>query len=117
MTVTALTPTPHQKVLGTTQIRADVFPANVHYSFADNPYPKSRVLVTADEIIVLVDGRPSAPNVAYSGRLEDLSGDRRMLVATTADGTITVSRAQGCGCGSRLKSYRPFQRVVRMAAR
>lgn len=116
MTVTALTPVPHQQVRGTVQIRADVYPANVVYSFAHNEYSQSRAIVTADEVIVLVDGRDT-PNVYYRGRLENVGGTHDMLVATTADGTVTVTRAQGCGCGSRLKSYQPFTRAVRMAAR
>lgn len=115
MTMLALTPTPHTPVVGTVQVRADVWPATVVYSFADNPFPKSRVIITADEITVLVES--GGPSVYYTGRLEDYSGDRKSLVATTADGTITVTKASGCGCGSKLKTYRPYSRAVRMASR
>lgn len=118
MTTTMLTPVPHAMVRGTVAVRADVFPANVEFSFLDDQVSKSRTIVTADEVIVLAEGvRGGNPNVVYSGRLEDVTGDRKALVATTADGVVTITRGSGCGCGSRLKSYRPFQRAVRMPSR
>lgn len=106
----------HEKVSGTVAIRSDVFPASVQFSFADNPYPKVRAIVTADEVIVLVeDGNP--PGVLYQERLDDVSGTRQTLTATTADGTVTIARGGGCACGSRLRSYRPFGRSVMLARR
>jgi hypothetical protein len=110
-------PIPHQKTEGAVAVRADVYPANVTFSFGVNPYPRSRAIITADTVMVLVEGGSggSGASVLYEGRLEDYSGDRTRLVATTADGEITVTRQSGCGCGSRLRSYRPFGRAVRMA--
>lgn len=99
---------------GPVQLRADVYPANVGFSFAESPYGKTRVIVTADSVLVLVDGQGS-PRLLYEGRLEDVTGDRRTMVATTADGTISISRAQGCGCGSRLKTFKAYRSGVRMA--
>ncbi len=107
-------PIPHRKTEGAVAVRADVYPANVTFSFGVNPYPRSRAIITADTVTVLVEGGSGAA-VLYEGRLEDYSGDRTRLVATTADGEITVTRQSGCGCGSRLRSYRPFGRAVRMA--
>jgi hypothetical protein len=93
-----------------------VFPADVQFSFATHPYPKARAIVTADEVIVLVeDGNP--PGVLYQARLVDVSGTRQALTAITEDGTVTITRAGGCGCGSRLRSYRPFGRSVALARR
>ena len=107
-------PPRHERVAGTVAIRSDVYPANVEFSFATNPYPKTRAIITADEIIVLVeDGRP--PGVLSRERLEDVSGSRSQVMATTVDGTIRVTRQNGCGCGSSLKTYRPFDRVVALA--
>ena len=52
----------------------------------------------------------------YEGRLEDVHRRPQQIVtATTADGDVTITRGGGCGCGSRLRSYRPFGRAVRMA--
>jgi hypothetical protein len=108
------TPTPHKKAEGAVAVRADVYPANVTFTFGVNPYPRSRAIVTADTVLVLVEGGSGAA-VLYEGRLENYTGDRTQLVATTADGEVTITRQGGCGCGSRLRSYRPFGRAVRMA--
>lgn len=105
---------PHQRAAGTVAVRVDVFPAIVSFSFMDNPYAKARAILTADEALILVEAG-SGPAVLYQERLEDVQGDRRTVVATTADGDITITRAGGCGCGSRLRGYRPFGRTVRMA--
>jgi hypothetical protein len=108
-------PVPHQKTSGTVPVRTDVYPATVEFSFASNPYPRTRAIITADTVLVLVEGGQSAA-VLYEERLEDVATvGRRQIVATTADGTVTIARQGGCGCGSRLRSYRPFGRAVRMA--
>ena len=107
---------PHQRVAGAVAVRADVFPAKVTFSFMDNPYVKARAILTADEALILVEASGgSGPSVLYQERLEDVQFvSREQVVATTADGNITISRAGGCGCGSRLRGYRPFSRTVRM---
>jgi len=106
----------HEKEARSVAVRSDVFPANVDFSFATNPYPKTRAIVTADEVIVLVeDGNP--PGVLYRERLEDVTGTRAQVTATTADGTVTITRGGGCGCGSSLRSYRPFARSMALARR
>lgn len=110
------TPVPHQQIQGAVPVRSDVYPANVVFSFADNPYPKTRAILTADKALILVEGGGNAASVLYEGRLENVvAPDRQSIVATTADGDITISRGSGCGCGSRLRGYRPFTRAVRMA--
>lgn len=111
-----LDPIPYTPIEGQVQIRADVFPASVSFSFAHNPYNRARAIVTADRVVVLVDGQRT-PRVLYDGRLESVSGDRNLLVATTSEGDVTITRASGCGCGSRLRSFRPYRSSVRMAVR
>jgi len=111
-----LEPIPYTTIEGQVQVRADIFPASVYFSFAQNPYNKARAIVTADRVVVLVDGQ-RIPRVLYDGRLNDVSGDRNQLVASTDEGQITITRARGCGCGSRLRSFKPFRSSVRMAAR
>ena len=109
-------PPRHEKVAGSVAVRSDVYPANVEFSFGTNPYPRSRAIVTADEVIILVeDGNP--PGVLYQERLEDVTGTRNAVQATTVDGTVTITRQQGCGCGSSLRSYRPFGRTMALARR
>jgi hypothetical protein len=112
----ATTPLTKFEPLGVVTLRADVYPANVAFSWEDGVTQKARVIVTADKIIVLVDGQ-GAPGVLYEGRLEDVVGDRKTLQATTADGTVSIQRGGGCGCGSKLKTYKPYKRAVRMATR
>jgi len=108
-------PVPHKRVGGTVPVRTDVYPANVSFSFGTHSYTRSRAIVTADTVIVLVENG-SGPGVLYEGRLEDVNlVDRTHLMAVTEDGEVTISRQGGCGCGSRLRSYRPFGRAVRMA--
>lgn len=110
-----LTATPHFMDPRAVRLRTDVFPANVSFSFADNPYARARALITADEVIVLVEGGYEVA-VLYRARLEDVTGTRTEIVATTNDGDVTITRQSGCGCGSRLKTYRPFARTMSMAS-
>jgi len=112
--VTQVALTTHQQVKGAVPVRVDVFPATVRFSWMDNPYAKVRAILTADEALMLVEAT-GGPAVLYTGRLEDVTGDRQTVTATTADGDITITRAGGCGCGSKLRAYRPFTRTVRMA--
>jgi hypothetical protein len=110
------TPVPHQVITEPVKVRHDIYPATVIFSFAEHPYTRARAIVTVDQLLVLVEGGSGAA-VLYDERLEDVSGNRRQLVATTVDGEVTISRQAGCGCGSRLRSYRPFSRSLRMATR
>jgi hypothetical protein len=107
-------PVPHEQVPGTTMLRCDVYPADVNFSFAPRPLGRTRAIVTADRVQILV-AMGTQIGVLYEAKLEDYAGSRREVVATTEDGTITLTRAGGCGCGSKLKTYRPFQRVAAMA--
>ena len=110
-----LIPTPHYQDQRAVMVRTDIYPANVVFSFAVNDYPRARAILTADEILILVEGGYEVVTL-YSARLENVTGTRTEIVATTADGEITITRQQGCGCGSRLKSYRPFARTMAMAS-
>jgi len=109
-----LTAQPHYQDPRAVQVRTDIYPANVTFSFAENLYPRARVLVTVDEVIVLVEGGYEV-SVLYRALLEDVKGSRTEIIATTSDGDVTITRQSGCGCGSRLKTYRPFARTMSMA--
>jgi hypothetical protein len=108
-------PVPHQRTDGSVLVRTDVYPANVSFSFASNPYPRARAILTVDKVLILVDGLGGAA-VLYEERLENVSIGQTSVVATTVDGDVEISRQGGCGCGSTLRGYRPFGRAMAMAA-
>jgi hypothetical protein len=107
-------PRTHTPVAEPTQIRFDIYPATVAFSFGSHMFNKVRAIVTADQVVVLVDDQ-GGPSELYSGKLENIQGTRRHVQVETADGVITIERAQGCGCGSHLKNYKPFTRAARIA--
>ena len=114
MTVTDTEPRRFTKLQGTVKIRADVFPAAVRTDFMELPETKKRAIVTADRIYVLGDAQGD-PALLYEGRLVDYGGDAKVLMITTEDGVVELRRDSGCGCGSRLRSFRAYGRAVRMA--
>ena len=107
-------PVPHERIQGTVPVRADVYPAQVDFSFGTHQYRRARAILTTDKVLVLVEAGSGAA-VLYEGRLENVTADGKQVVATTADGDVTISRQSGCGCGGTLRSYRPFSRMVAMA--
>jgi hypothetical protein len=108
--------TVHRPVTESTILRADTYPAKVTFSFATHSYPRARAIVTMDRIVILVEGGTQIMEL-YSAPLLDVEGNHRSITATTEDGTITFSKAPGCGCGSSLKSYRAYRDSQRMAFR
>lgn len=91
-------------------VRLDVFPASV--VVGDTTYAPSRAIVTDDTLYVFMDAS-SGPEEVYSVRMDDFSGRRTTgYKVTTDDGDeVYVNRASGCGCGSRLRGFRPFAGV------
>ena len=91
-------------------VRLDLFPASA--TVGDETYAPARIVVTDDSVHVYVDA-PGGPVEAYTARLEDFSGRRTTGYTATIDGgsVVQINRASGCGCGSRLKSFRPFAGV------
>jgi hypothetical protein len=88
-------------------IRLDLFPAEV----VDFPYT-TRVVVTDTEWFFYVDS-PEGPTAGLSGELYDFEGtNTRGYTIVSPDGTRHyVRRSGGCGCGSRLRGFRPFPGV------
>lgn len=108
--------TVHRQVTESTIIRSDTYPAKVTFSFGTHSYPRARAIVTMNRVVVLVEGGTQMMEL-YSAPLLDVEGNHRQITATTEDGTVTISKAPGCGCGSGLKSYRAFRDSQRMAFR
>jgi hypothetical protein len=91
-------------------IRVDLFPAEVYFAEEDvPPLRKVRVIVTQDEFYIFADS-PRGPEATHHGRLDTFEGNQKTgYSATLADETsLTFRRAGGCGCGSRLRGFRPF---------
>lgn len=89
-------------------IRLDLFPARVEGLAA-----VARVIVTDSHYYVLVDS-PTGPEPAFSGALHDLTGRNTTGYTVTDANTgeeYDFRRSTSCGCGSRLRGYRPFPGV------
>ncbi len=81
--------------------RNDLFPAEV--SVNGITFAKTRVLIGAEDIYVFSDG-PRGPVLVFYDRLDDLD----LPTVVTTQTTLTVTPTNGCGCGSRLRGFRPF---------
>ena len=91
-------------------IRLDLFPAEVQGPNA--PSTLTRVIVTDTEYHFFVD-TPDGPTSGLSGALYDLEGRNTTGYTITSDdgSRYLVRRSGGCGCGSRLRGFRPFPGV------
>lgn len=110
----------------------DVFPALVSvYRAADisdqkPPYPllglsdkgatkfsEVRVIVQKNFLLVGSDG-PRGPFTAYQAEPVEVFKDATYTrVLTTSGDVVVFARSKGCGCGSRLRSWNPYGKVVR----
>jgi len=85
---------------------------------------RARVCLSRTHVWILADSS-DGPELIFYAALDDLEGDRKQgfRITTTPSGDnpdpaysdIVVTRDQHCGCGSRLRSFRPF-RSMRMIA-
>lgn len=94
-------------------IRLDLFPASV--TIGDKQYLRSRAIVTDDSVHIYIDS-PTGPEEIYSARLDDYSGNAGVgYTAETSTGdTVLMQYQAGCGCGSRLRGFRPFPGVPQL---
>lgn len=99
-------------------IRVDLFPASAVVKTSDGEvsYPNARVIVTQDQAFVFTDS-PTGPKQAWVGRLDEFDGRNTIgYTATLADeSVISFRRSGGCGCGSRLRGFRPFAIMAQAA--
>lgn len=80
----------------------------------------ARVLLSATHLWIFIDGS-DGPDLHTHGALADLDGDRRhgfrIEIEPTAANPdpehplLVVTRYANCGCGSRLRSFRPFPQM------
>lgn len=111
------TPTPEPPNLLTNPqfIRLDLFPAQITPDPTASGRP-ARVIVTDSYLTVFEEPTTpqspqttTPPSPSYALPLLDFYGSPlHGYTAVTDDGTFHISRAKGCGCGSRLRGIRPF---------
>ena len=98
-------------------VRENLFPAQVHdANSGELLLDLARVVVGTDRLWVFADA-PQGIVCVLAQQMYEYSGDRwdgftaTMVAANSLEpgNTILVTRAQGCGCGSKLKSFRPFK--------
>jgi hypothetical protein len=98
-------------------IRDDLFPATVYNAATGEILlDPARVVLTTDRVYVFADA-PQGVVCVLSQLIYEIEGDRWdgfAITLTDADSpdpgnTILVSRSSGCGCGSRLRAFRPFR--------
>lgn len=96
-------------------VRIDMFPATVTVNGTESFAP-ARTYVTDDSVLVYMDAS-NGPELVYSDRLADFEGRRTIgYTATTDSGdVVSINRASGCGCGSRLRGYDAFAGIPRVA--
>lgn len=116
-------------------MREDLFPCRVFTTtdltdpsaHRDLLFDRCRVLITMDAVLVFIDA-PDGPALAMSARLDDLdptSSRRAGFRLTLSNPTLTptnspnliVVRDNHCGCGSRLRAFRPFLNATTLAAK
>jgi hypothetical protein len=99
----------------------DLFPCLIRDP--DNPATvlrgKAKVVFTPTDVFVFID-TPLHPGIAllYHGEVTHLSGGRGLptgYYVETVDGSFRVTPDAGCGCGTRLKGVRVFNRTISVA--
>lgn len=91
-------------------LRLDLFPATV-IAPDGTKYDPCRAVVTDTELYVFVDSNPR-PVKAFSEHIYDFQSTSRTRFIVTIDddeqSEYIVSRRAGCGCGNKLRGFRPF---------
>lgn len=114
-------------------VRFDLFPAEVSFTGPADPttgaatavmtMPKCRVLIGEADMYVFIDG-PRGPVLVFYDLVSDtpdavtgtnVLGDLQTGFTITPSSpeltgiaTVTARPTNGCGCGSRLRGFRPF---------
>jgi len=101
----------------------DLFPAEVTAqpilgaTAADVVLAKCRVLIAPDAVYVFTDG-PRGPILAFFDQTASFTGSLQTGFTLTPANpglhqvqSLTAAPTGRCGCGSRLRSFRPFGRI------
>lgn len=100
------TPTPTPEV---SFIRLSLFPASVQKDQTPLALSNVKAIVT-DAYLFLATDSPTGPQFHTQEELISFEGNNKIgYTAVTPQGTYTISRSNGCGCGSRLRGFNPFR--------
>lgn len=99
------------------RLHLDIWPAEVFHPDAREVPFRARVFVTDRRVVVwttdVVDGRETVPRIHTDVAYTNDPPERQrgtfhgQLRLETDQGTVYVTRATGCGCGSPLKALDP----------
>lgn len=88
-------------------IQLDLFPAAVTEAGKDLGY-EIRVIVTDNYLYVFRD-EVEGPEAFIALPLDSFDGSNKIGYTVTSDDRVfSIARAKNCGCGSRLRGFRPF---------
>lgn len=94
-------------------IRLDLFPAYVTRPGEAQPFSDRVRVIVGDQDFYIFSDSPTGPVCDITEVLYDATGtpaDGYHLIAEDG-GDYFVRRSTNCGCGSRLRGYRPFPGV------
>lgn len=90
-------------------IRLDMFPAVVTLEDGTT-FDPCRAVVTDESLYVFVDGSPT-PYLEFKAELYDyqpVSRTSYKVITDDEQATIYINKRAGCGCGNKLRGFRPF---------
>lgn len=109
-----LQPQPYTTQPGRVVVTTDVFPAVVTFQFIPQTVTKARVVLTQGGTVYVFTDSSYGPALLYSGVVTASEGSRQSMTITTPDGVLTSEKSGGCGCGSRLRGFKPFEQSIRV---
>lgn len=95
-------------------ISLDLFPASVHVGSEDSPSLKDdyKVIVTDNYFYVITD-TPEGAVLEVKEPLVSFEGNYKTgHVVETDQNVYYIRKSTNCGCGTRLRSLRPFKGVI-----
>lgn len=94
------------------EVYLDIFPAKVSTtSDFPTPHEEFRVIVTDNRFYVIDDTIDGPKAVVSEPYTEFVGSNKEGYTVLTAIGTFQFSRAENCGCGSRIRGLHPFAGV------
>lgn len=91
-------------------LRLELFPAEVKDESSELIQQKNLKAIVTDSYFLLYTDSPTGPALHLQEDLVSFAGSPTTgYRAETPSHTYYINRARGCGCGSRLRGFRPFR--------